>query len=75
MIDRHKIVLTKAPPAGQTCQEYAGAFAEAVGGYLGNPDSTDECNFCQYRNGQAFYAPLEIDYSNVSRSNYPVWQS
>jgi ABC-type multidrug transport system permease subunit len=53
-------------PSGQTCREYAGAFADAVGGYLGNPDATGDCNFCQYSNGQAFYAPLDISYSNVS---------
>jgi len=58
-------------PSGQTCGEYAGAFAEAVGGYLGNPDATGDCNFCQYSNGQAFYAPLDISYSTVRRVVVP----
>lgn len=50
-------------PSGQTCQQWAGAFAEAVGGYINNPDSTGDCQFCQYRSGQAFFVPLEISFS------------
>lgn len=55
-------------PAGQTCGEYAGAFAQAVGGYLDNPNATGEdCNFCQYSVGQSFYTPLEIDFATRGR--------
>ncbi|TYJ52284.1 hypothetical protein B9479_007127, partial [Cryptococcus floricola] len=49
-------------PSGQTCSEYAGAYATAVGGYLNNPDSTGDCQFCQYRTGEAFFTPLEIEF-------------
>nr|ODN90094.1 ATP-binding cassette transporter [Cryptococcus depauperatus CBS 7841] len=50
-------------PSGQTCGQYAGAFAQAVGGYLNNPNSTGDCQFCQYKTGQAFFIPLEIEFS------------
>ncbi|WVQ86013.1 hypothetical protein IAT38_008181 [Cryptococcus sp. DSM 104549] len=50
-------------PSGQTCQAYAGAFATAVGGYLNNPDSTGDCQFCQYSVGESFYTPLEVEFS------------
>jgi hypothetical protein len=52
------------PPAGQTCAQYAGAFADAVGGYIENGDATDMCNFCQYRYGQAFFAPLQLNFGD-----------
>jgi ATP-binding cassette subfamily G (WHITE) protein 2 (SNQ2) len=51
-------------PSGQTCAQWAGEYAELVGGYLDNPESTGDCNFCQYRYGQAFFPPLEIDFAN-----------
>jgi len=52
-----------AAPAGQTCYQWAGEFANYVGGYLNNPNGTGECEFCQYRVGDSFYANLEISYS------------
>ncbi|OCF78442.1 ATP-binding cassette transporter [Kwoniella mangroviensis CBS 8886] len=56
-----------SPPAGQTCAEYAGAYADAVGGYINNMDATSDCQFCQYRVGQSFFAPLEISFSTRGR--------
>ncbi|OCF43306.1 ATP-binding cassette transporter [Kwoniella heveanensis CBS 569] len=56
-----------SPPSGQTCNEWAGAFAQAVGGYLNNPDATDNCQFCQYRVGQSFFTPLEISFETRGR--------
>merc|ERR1712107_173211 len=50
-------------PTGQTCGDYAGAFATAVGGYIDNPGSQGDCNFCQYSVGQSFYASIGIDFS------------
>ncbi len=35
-------------PNGETCGAYAGAFATAVGAYIGNPQSTGECEYCSY---------------------------
>jgi ABC-type multidrug transport system permease subunit len=51
-----------AAPAGQTCGDYAGAFADAVGGYINNPGSEGDCQFCQYRVGDSFYNNLNITY-------------
>lgn len=49
-------------PNGQTCAEYAGAFASAVGGYIANGGSTGDCQFCQYSVGDSFYRNLDISY-------------
>jgi ATP-binding cassette subfamily G (WHITE) protein 2 (SNQ2) len=56
------MLIVSAAPAGQTCGDYAGAFAEAVGGYLNNPGSEGDCQFCQYRVGDSFYNNLNITY-------------
>ena len=49
------------PPPGQTCGQYASAFAKNSGqGYLTNPEATSECGYCQYRNGVEFMATLNV---------------
>lgn len=52
------------PPSGQTCQQWAGDFATANGGYLNNPNSTASCQYCQYSVGDNFFVPLNISYHN-----------
>jgi ABC-type multidrug transport system permease subunit len=53
-----------SPPSGQTCAEWAGKFADVMGAYLNNPNATSDCEYCQYRNGQAFFAGLSIKFEN-----------
>lgn len=48
------------PPSGQTCMQYAGAFAKEAGGYLLNPDSTSVCQYCQYSVGNQYLESLNI---------------
>ncbi|KAI0905253.1 ABC-2 type transporter-domain-containing protein [Ustulina deusta] len=48
-------------PSGQTCQEYAGAFASSAGGYLLNPDARADCQYCPYTTGNQYLATLNID--------------
>ncbi len=49
------------PPPGQTCQQYAGAFAANAGsGYLTNPDATSDCGFCPYSNGVEYMKILNV---------------
>jgi ABC-type multidrug transport system ATPase subunit len=54
-------------PNGQTCQQYAGAYAEAIGGYLLNPGATADCQLCQLSTGNQYLAQLNIDASNKWR--------
>ena len=51
----------KAPP-GQTCGEYAGAWARDVArqGYLTDPNAMGQCGYCQYSNGREYLATLNI---------------
>jgi ABC-type multidrug transport system permease subunit len=45
----------RAPP-GETCGSYmADFFADGGLGYIGNPNSTDMCDYCQYSLGNDYY--------------------
>lgn len=47
------------PPPGQSCQSYAGQYAQQVGGYVQTqPDGN--CGFCQYATGDAFAASFNV---------------
>lgn len=49
-----------APP-GQTCGDYAGAYANVTGGYLLNPDARADCQYCPYSSGDQYLATLNIN--------------
>jgi ATP-binding cassette subfamily G (WHITE) protein 2 (SNQ2) len=47
------------PPPGQSCDSYAGQFAQQAGGYVQTqPDGN--CGFCQYATGDAFAASFNV---------------
>lgn len=48
------------PPPGQTCDDYAGTFAQSAGGYLLNPSSTTDCQYCPYSVGDQYLATLNV---------------
>jgi ABC-type multidrug transport system permease subunit len=52
------------PPSGQTCQQWAGEFVTAAGGYLVDGNATDICDYCQYAVGNQFFEPLQIFYDD-----------
>ncbi|KAF5575236.1 ATPase [Fusarium pseudocircinatum] len=54
-------------PQGQTCREYAGAFADSVGGYLLNPNASSACEFCPMTSGNDYLASLNINASDKWR--------
>ncbi|KAL5519548.1 SNQ2_1 [Sanghuangporus vaninii] len=58
------------PPSGQTCQDWAGEFVDAFGGYLTDQNATSNCQYCQYRVGDEYFVPLNIEFSNRWRD---VW--
>ncbi|KAF8555113.1 pleiotropic drug resistance ABC transporter [Imleria badia] len=58
------------PPANQTCQEWAGDFVNAFGGYLDNPLATTMCRYCQYSVGDEFFTPLNISFDNRWRDAF-----
>ncbi|PIA89663.1 Brefeldin A resistance protein [Cercospora beticola] len=54
-------------PPGQTCSQYAGAFATSSGGYLLNPDATSGCMLCPYSTGNQYLSTLNIEASQKWR--------
>jgi ABC-type multidrug transport system permease subunit len=52
------------PPAGQTCGEYAAAFLQTAIGYVSNPNSTSNCEYCQFSVGDGYLATLEFSWAN-----------
>jgi ATP-binding cassette subfamily G (WHITE) protein 2 (SNQ2) len=48
------------PPPGQTCSQYAGAFADASPGYLLNADATTGCQYCPYSVGDDYLATINV---------------
>jgi len=55
---------TFTTPAGQTCEQWAGAFVQSAGGYLEDPNATGSCNYCQYRVGDDFTRSLNISFDD-----------
>ncbi|KAI1477578.1 ABC-2 type transporter-domain-containing protein [Daldinia eschscholtzii] len=49
-----------APP-NQTCQSYAGDFAQSAGGYLLNPEATSGCQYCPYTVGNQYLTTLNVN--------------
>lgn len=48
------------PPPGQTCGDYAGAFAQSAGGYLVDTAATSNCEYCPYSMGDQYLTTLNI---------------
>jgi ATP-binding cassette subfamily G (WHITE) protein 2 (SNQ2) len=47
------------PPPGQSCDSYAGQYAQQAGGYVQTqPDGN--CGFCQFATGDAFAASFNV---------------
>lgn len=58
------------PPSGQTCQQWAGDFVTALGGYLDNSNATSSCHYCQYSVGDQYFEPLHIEFHNRWRDTW-----
>jgi len=58
------------PPTNQTCQDWAGDFVSAFGGYLDNPTATAACRYCQYAVGDEFFTPLNIRFDTRWRDAF-----
>lgn len=68
--DNNEIATFNAPP-GQTCESYAGPFAQMSGYVQTNPDGS--CGYCQYANGDQFGTSFNIKYSLVWRDFGIMW--
>ncbi|KAE8150955.1 ABC-2 type transporter-domain-containing protein [Aspergillus avenaceus] len=60
------------PPSDQTCQSYAGSFAQQIGGYV-HDAGNGLCSFCQYSNGDAYAQGFNVYYSHKWRDYGIFW--
>ncbi|CEO60742.1 Putative ABC transporter [Penicillium brasilianum] len=61
-----------SPPAGLTCQEYAGSYAQSSGGTIRDAGN-GLCAFCQYSTGDEFAASFNVFYSYKWRDYGIFW--
>jgi len=64
------LVSIPKPPTAANCTEYLGAFINSTynPGYLANPGGLDECFWCPFRSGDAFYSYFTWDYAHRWRN-------
>ncbi|KAH8730783.1 ABC-2 type transporter-domain-containing protein [Phaeosphaeriaceae sp. PMI808] len=60
------------PPPGQSCQDYAGRFAQQAGGYV-EAQTDGNCGFCQFATGDAFAASFNVFPRYVWRDFGIMW--
>lgn len=46
------------PPSATSCYQYATSFLQNATGYLVNPDSFENCQYCPYKDGQSYVSIL-----------------
>ncbi|GES59343.1 pleiotropic drug resistance protein PDR [Aspergillus terreus] len=61
------------PPANQTCGDYMSNYIAAKGGYLQDPGSTTDCNFCSISNTDTFLAAVHSDFKDAWRNFGLMW--
>ncbi|OCF76740.1 ATP-binding cassette, subfamily G (WHITE), member 2, PDR [Kwoniella mangroviensis CBS 8886] len=55
------------PTAGDTCGQYMEKYISAAGGYLLDPNATDECSFCALQYTDTFLAGFGLSYNHKWR--------
>ncbi|CAG9988090.1 unnamed protein product, partial [Clonostachys byssicola] len=66
-------ILHLIPPANSTCGAFLSEFADTAGGFLLNPESTDECRYCPLRTTDQFLSRFEIYIKDSWRNFGLMW--
>ncbi|KAM5346289.1 hypothetical protein ACJ41O_009294 [Fusarium nematophilum] len=61
------------PPSGQSCQEYLEPMLSSAPGWLQNPDATEQCQYCAFRNADQYLAGSNIFWSERWRNYGIMW--
>ena len=59
--------------AGQTCAQYMAAYINATGGYVLNPDATEDCSYCQISETNTFLAAVNAHPQHKWRNWGIIW--
>ncbi|ORY14635.1 putative multidrug resistance ABC transporter [Clohesyomyces aquaticus] len=60
-------------PARGTCQEYMKPYIDALGGYVQNPDATENCSFCPIEDTNVFLKAVSSSYDDAWRNFGIMW--
>lgn len=60
-------------PKGTTCAEYMQSYIDTAGGFLDNPDASEQCRYCPISETNTFLAGVNIDFSNRWRNFGIMW--
>ncbi|KAF2020714.1 hypothetical protein BU24DRAFT_7207 [Aaosphaeria arxii CBS 175.79] len=60
-------------PVQGSCYEYIEPFAKMTGGYVSNPNATENCSYCAMGDTNIFLAGVNSDYGNVWRNFGLMW--
>jgi ABC-type multidrug transport system permease subunit/ABC-type multidrug transport system ATPase subunit len=61
------------PTGSQTCGQYMQPWMDTLGGYVDNPNATQDCKFCSIRDTNVFLASISSDYSQAWRNFGILW--
>ncbi|KAL6452013.1 CDR3 Opaque-specific ABC transporter CDR3 [Candida maltosa Xu316] len=61
------LTLATEQPGIQKCKDYMGAYMSIAGGYLLNPEDTENCKFCVMNKTNQYLDTLSISIHNVGR--------
>ncbi len=61
------------PSSGSTCAQYMAPYRQAYGGYLTNPNATNQCEFCAASDTNVYLAQLSSHYENRWRNFGIMW--
>ncbi len=60
-------------PAGQSCGQYLQNYINAAGGYVLDPNATQDCQFCATSSTNVYLAQLSSSYSHRWRNLGIMW--
>ncbi|BGP36017.1 Multidrug resistance protein [Rhodotorula toruloides] len=66
-------LLSFPPPGGSTCGDYMATYIQAAGGYLVDPSSTTNCQFCSISDTNTFLKTFSYDYGHRWRDFGLMW--
>ena len=66
-------LVTFQPVKGSTCQQYMDPYITAAGGYLQNPNDTNDCKFCTLDNTNTFLTAVSSSYADRWRNFGILW--
>ena len=61
------------PRIGQTCAEYMHDYISLAGGYVNNPEATQDCQFCYASDTNVYLTGVSASYANRWRDFGIMW--